>query len=379
MTRFLVKALIYLLILLSGIYAAENIGPFFDGSKEPPLKNDISVLESTLSVAKKHFARDFFPKDYQNCEFAIEIAKKAILVEYEQPYFSKDFTYARQKVSEAFDISLELLKKTAEKERILYKQYEENIQNLDKILATAKNLLDHTSNNTIARQRYAAAEISYKSAKKLFEEKRLISAVKESSKGLNMAREFVTTSRDTLSRYSDPDLIRKWISWKQRAIQESAKVGSGIVVNKEKHTLELYKKASLVRIFTVEIGANATNQKLYAGDRATPEGYYHITAKKGRGQSKYYMALLINYPNSEDKVRFNTLKARRELGGRSRIGGLIEIHGGGGRGFDWTDGCVALTDREIEYLFKRVSVGTPVAIIGSEGNGPINSILKEIR
>jgi len=61
------------------------------------------------------------------------------------------------------------------------------------------------------------------------------------------------------------------------------------------------------------------------------------------------------------------------------LAGIIEIHGGGGRGFDWTDGCVALTDSEMEYVFKIAKVGTPVAIIGSMGSGPINSALKGIK
>lgn len=379
MVRFIVKAVLYVLILIAGIFAAENIDPFFDGSKEPPPKIDILVLESTLSTAVKHGAKEFFLRDYENCEFEIESAKRVLYSEFEQPYFLRDFTYAKQKISEAQDNSLKLLTETAEQERITQNQYAENISKLEKILSNAKNLLSHTSNSTLARQRFASAEIYYKSAKRLYEEKRLVSAVKESSKGLKMAEKSVFTSKEILSRFLDPDLIRKWLSWKQRAIVESRSVGSAIVVNKEKHILELYKKGSLLRTFSVEIGANSTSQKFHAGDRATPEGYYHITAKKGRGQSKYYMALLINYPNNEDKVRFNTLKAKKELGSRSSIGGLIEIHGGGGQGFDWTDGCIALPDSEMEYLFKQVSVGTPVAIIGSEGNGPINSALKEAR
>ena len=49
----------------------------------------------------------------------------------------------------------------------------------------------------------------------------------------------------------------------------------------------------------------------------------------------------------------------------AKIGGLIEIHGNGGKGIDWTEGCVALTDREMDTVFKIVRVGTPVTIIGS--------------
>ncbi len=49
----------------------------------------------------------------------------------------------------------------------------------------------------------------------------------------------------------------------------------------------------------------------------------------------------------------------------AKIGGLIEIHGNGGKGIDWTEGCIALTDKEIELVYKKVRVGTPVTIVGS--------------
>ena len=63
--------------------------------------------------------------------------------------------------------------------------------------------------------------------------------------------------------------------------------------------------------------------------------------------------------------------AAARLPASARIGGLIEIHGGGGRQRDWTDGCVAVTNPEMDDLFRRVSVGTPVTIVGSDTYGPI--------
>lgn len=374
-----IKIVFCFIFLLGGIYFAENISPLFDGRMQPPSQNSFYVLDATFSKLQKFNAKEYFPKEYESCEFEIESAKRAVLIEMAQPFYLRDFTYSSQKLSEVQDKTIKLLIKSSEKERLLSIQVKENLEKLEEMLNRAKNLLSHASSSAIGRHRFSSAEISYKSAKQLYEAKRLNSALKESLKGLTMAKKAISTGAEILSRFSDPDLIRKWISWKKRAIEESRSVGSAIVVNKEKHTLELYKKGTLARTFEAELGANSTNQKMYAGDRATPEGYYRITAKKGRGQSKYYMALLINYPNNEDRERFHTLKSKKELGSRSSIGGLIEIHGGGGRGFDWTDGCVALTDKEMEYLFKEVSVGTPVAIIGSEGSGPINSVLGELK
>lgn len=373
------KIVLAIIVLLGGIYIAENISPFFDGRMNPPSKNSFYVLDVAFTGLQKHNAKEYFPKEYESCEFEIESAKRAVFMEMAQPFYLRNFTYSSQKLSEVQDKTIKLLKKSSEKERLLNLQVKENLEKLEKMIAIAKNLLSHASSNVIGRHRLSSAEISYTSAKRMFEAKRFNSALKESSNGLSMIKKAISTGSEILSRFSDPILLRKWISWKRKAIEDSRNFGSSIVVNKEKHTLELYKRGNLVRTFEAELGANSINQKLFAGDRATPEGYYKITAKKGRGQSKYYMALLINYPNNEDRQRFNTLKSKKELGSRSSIGGLIEIHGGGGKGFDWTDGCVALTDKEIEYLFKEVTIGTPVAIIGSEGSGPINSLLGKIK
>jgi murein L,D-transpeptidase YafK len=92
---------------------------------------------------------------------------------------------------------------------------------------------------------------------------------------------------------------------------------------------------------------------------------YKITKKFNSRKTKYYKALLLNYPNDEDKARFRTEVARGSLPPSAMIGGLIEIHGNGGKGIDWTEGCIALTDNEMDLVFNIADVGTPVTIVGS--------------
>jgi murein L,D-transpeptidase YafK len=98
---------------------------------------------------------------------------------------------------------------------------------------------------------------------------------------------------------------------------------------------------------------------------ATPEGMYKITKKIEGSKTKYYKALLLNYPNDEDKENFKSEIERGSLPASARIGDLIEIHGNGGKGIDWTEGCIALTDKEMDVVYKIARVGTPVTIIGS--------------
>lgn len=105
--------------------------------------------------------------------------------------------------------------------------------------------------------------------------------------------------------------------------------------------------------------------KMYSGDKATPEGVYKVTDKKNRSRTKYYKALLINYPNGEDQKRYDRMVKSGEISRRTGIGGLIEIHGDGGKGVNWTDGCIALENKEMDVVFSNCSVNTTVIIVGS--------------
>lgn len=174
------------------------------------------------------------------------------------------------------------------------------------------------------------------------------------------------------ARYTDPERLRTWNAWVGATVAASrASGGSAIVVYKEQHRLHLYDGGRLVRSYPAELGYNSVLTKLRAGDGSTPEGRYRITSKKSAGQSTYYKALLLNYPNEEDRARFDRARRSGAVPRGASPGGLIEIHGEGGRGKDWTKGCVALANGDIDHLFARVSVGTPVTIVGSDGRGGV--------
>jgi murein L,D-transpeptidase YafK len=107
------------------------------------------------------------------------------------------------------------------------------------------------------------------------------------------------------------------------------------------------------------------NSKVRAGDDATPEGRYRITQVRGPNQTRYYRALMLDYPNAEDLARFRKLKRAGRVSRRDDVGSLIEIHGHGGRSQDWTKGCVALDNDDMDDLVPRVRVGTAVTIVGT--------------
>lgn len=172
----------------------------------------------------------------------------------------------------------------------------------------------------------------------------------------------VRATRQKVARFADGQQITRWRTQVNNAIDRSrAHGGHLIVVNKLDRELTLYRSGQKVKTYSAGMGINYLADKLYSGDRATPEGEYRVIRKLPA--SKFYKALLINYPNDEDQRRFAEAKRRGEISKRTQIGGLIEIHGGGTVGL--TNGCVALDDRHISELYNAVEVGTPVVIVGA--------------
>jgi len=134
-----------------------------------------------------------------------------------------------------------------------------------------------------------------------------------------------------------------------------------IVVEKANHTLTLFSQGQVVKTYRVAIGVGAPGQKLSAGDDRTPEGSYIIDAKNPK--SDFHRALHISYPNAEDRTR---AKARG-----AHLSTLIAVHGtpdwieriqDAGEHPDWTAGCIAVRNSEIEELYALVPVGTPIEI-----------------
>jgi murein L,D-transpeptidase YafK len=134
-----------------------------------------------------------------------------------------------------------------------------------------------------------------------------------------------------------------------------------IVIVKSTRTMTLMNSGKVLKTYKVALSAHSIGGKERVGDDKTPEGLYTVDWKNA--QSKFHLALHVSYPNAADKER------ARKLGVNS--GGEIEIHGlGAGFGWlgalhrqtDWTAGCIAVTNEEIDEIWKLVAVGTPIEI-----------------
>jgi hypothetical protein len=189
-----------------------------------------------------------------------------------------------------------------------------------------------------------------------------------------------------------------------------------IVVAKQARQLSLWSGSALERTYAIVLGRNSSTDKSVEGDHATPLGEFYICAKNPR--SKFFLSLCISYPNAEDAERglaasligadehrqiLDAIRARRMPPQHTRLGGEIYIHGHGIHGYgihghaipghgvpgygilshaghgesrgghsapidfsrkDWTRGCIALSNDDMQDLYDRVAIGTAVSING---------------
>jgi murein L,D-transpeptidase YafK len=135
-----------------------------------------------------------------------------------------------------------------------------------------------------------------------------------------------------------------------------------LLLEKSSRRLTAFAQGKAVRVYLTALGENPVGHKEYEGDKRTPEGRYRIDEKNAR--SAYHKTLGISYPNARDRARAEA--AGKKTGGNIKIHGLAPSFahlGQAHRLTDWTFGSIAVTNPEIEELFARTEIGTPVEIV----------------
>ena len=129
-----------------------------------------------------------------------------------------------------------------------------------------------------------------------------------------------------------------------------------LVVYKAKRTMHLVRKGWIIRTYSIRLGDKPVGPKIFENDGRTPEGRYLID--RHNANSRFHRSLHINYPRPQDIARAKKY--------RSSPGGEIFIHGTPGKGGryagDWTNGCIAVENHEIEEIWHAVEDGTPIEI-----------------
>ncbi|MFO0758383.1 MAG: L,D-transpeptidase [Byssovorax sp.] len=146
----------------------------------------------------------------------------------------------------------------------------------------------------------------------------------------------------------------------------TAPAADEIRIDKSDHTLVLRRGDQTIKRYKVAIGPGGPGPKRMEGDQVTPVGTYKVT---GRIKGLFHQFLVVSYPNDDDRARFADLKKRGIIPRDKRIGNGIGIHGTGHPDWngvhketDWTLGCIALDDAEIDEVARLVKDGTRIVI-----------------
>jgi murein L,D-transpeptidase YafK len=134
-----------------------------------------------------------------------------------------------------------------------------------------------------------------------------------------------------------------------------------VVVLKKERTLELLDQGKVVKTYKVALGGDPVGPKTRQGDHKTPEGLYVLDSRNAHSQ--FYKSIHISYPSEHDRAlaRKNGVSPGGDIFVHGLPNGLGAI-GAAHRLKDWTDGCIAVTDDEIDEIWKAVPDGTQIEI-----------------
>lgn len=330
---------------------------------KPPVTEVKSYL-NIISKAKSSNADLYSPEYYNAAEKKYQLALKEWKLQNNKFFFFRNYSKVKEYILVATLKAQEATVSSGSNKDSMKMKYLHEVELLKKKLDNYHDLFIRLPLKVNVRKNYEFGKLKLEEGLNSYGKGDYIKAFKKLNEGKAKISSADVEVNKSLKDYFNN--FPKWRSWIDQTINRSAQSNSyAFIVDKIQHKGYLYYKGRQVKVYDIELGRNWIGDKEYAGDNATPEGIYRVTGKKGAGGSRYYKALMINYPNEEDRAQFNEKKRKGILTRSSRLGGLIEVHGDGGKQSDWTSGCVALRNENMDELFSRMSAGSPVTIVGS--------------
>jgi len=240
------------------------------------------------------------------------------------------------------------------------------VDRLEERLHTIISKVESIDGRILLGEKAVQTGLLVKQARSFFEQKDFQRAMQAAEKADSAFKAQVLLLSQELGRYADESRIAYWQTLAKQTIDWSRiHQSTAIVVSKADRELTLYKSGRKMLSYPVRLGFNGMLEKRFQGDGATPEGRYRVTDKRGQGQTQFYRALDLDYPNAEDRRRFDLAKKSGRIGPAKGIGSLIEIHGADNELLAQTLGCIMLDNPNMAVLYEGVSVGTPVTIVGA--------------
>jgi L,D-peptidoglycan transpeptidase YkuD (ErfK/YbiS/YcfS/YnhG family) len=355
-------------ILLLGLFL------FYFACKTRPPPSEAAEAEALEQALWRAGASVFAQEEYDLYREGLKTVKAKLAREKAKFGWFRNYGPIQSEYQDLLKTGTDVLKAIENKKAAKSKALEERSDSLKSRVERLKNMTLFFNESGAVRKNLSQAEIKLVQADLLLGKEQFESAgdiLESGSRYLGQAEQAIAS---LLDRYLDKSQLEKWKTWADESIAESQRRGVVVIlVNKLERKLILYKKGRIVGSYDIGLGRFGLSDKLFSGDEATPEGRYQVIKKIPGGP--FYKALLINYPNEEDKKAFALAKKNGHVPSQVGIGGSIEIHGGGKDSL--TKGCVGLEDHDMDAVYRLAEVGTLVTIVGALSVE--NSILAEIK
>lgn len=336
------------------------------GCQEPPVAR-LDRARASIQDALKSGARQYAGQVYDQAESLLTAGMREIAKQKAQLSPLRDYERADSLLQRADSVASHARLAALDSIATARANTASRLSDLSGELNEWESKIDQSLARVKLKSAWYRAHTSYTSAKSLLKNEEYDEAMDALAKSEYWLERLEASVR--VQQESAYDKLPIWRRWVQETIDQSAASnGYAIIVDKEARKTYLIQNGRLFHTYSCDLGYNSAAHKLLSGDGATPEGKYQVTELKHN--SRFYKALPINYPNESDKKRFAENKANGIIPKRARIGGYIQIHGDGGQDKDWTEGCVALTNKEMDHIFKYARVGTPVTIVRKSDRWP---------
>jgi len=335
------------------------------GCETAPLA-DLSKAGSETEQARREGADRYAPEELGQAREALKAARRSVTLQSARPGFRRDFREAISFLERTRFYTAQARRLTKVRREAAQRDARSEIEQLRDSLSRSREIKRFlTPRDPSVHQMLVGAGIDLEVAEKKMKEQDFPGALEVARTGTARVHEVEQQLLSSMVRFTAHPDLPSWSRWIDDALRQSRARGEvAFVVDKLRRRMTVYRSGKVVKIYSVDLGLGGMERKMRSGDDATPEGLYKIQEIRGPGQTRYYRAFLLDYPNAQDRRRFEEARRKGLIPKGANPGNLIEIHGEGGRDKDWTKGCVALTNREMDALFPLAKIGTPVAIVG---------------
>jgi len=335
------------------------------GCESPP-RTILKGARDAVEKARRGEAARYAPEELNQAEDALRRARRSEALESARLAFRRDYRETVSLAGEAKLLAVRSERLTSERRARAEREARSEVAALGDLLDRSREIKRFLSpRDPFVARLQVGAGVDLAVAEQRLREKDFpgaLEAARSGSKRIDQVEQILLSS---MVRYTAHPDLPSWRRWVEEAIRRSRADGDvAFVVDKLRRRMTVYRSGKKEKTYSVDIGLGGMDRKLRSGDDATPEGLYKIQEIRGPGQSRYYRAFLLDYPNEQDRRRFELARRNGWIPKGANPGGLIEIHGEGGRDQDWTKGCVALTNAEMDELSRWVKLGTVVAIVG---------------